>query len=309
MLVAQLSTDDLDAAVRATRDVFPGFLAAPGDEPPHFEISAYRVDGLTYFDYAFSGLNAHFEVPSAAGFAAAEMDLNGRMTVGRDTVDVSRPFAVPKTSTADVVSVHSQVTQFDESQLLAFVRRDLGRDGFELRMLGFSAVSAQAATHWRSAASLFRERLRDGLADEPLIGASLRQLLFAAYLYAFPSTWSEAGDPSDGSRAVPASLRRAMTYMEEHAHEPITTADMAGAARMSSRGLQAAFRRTLDVSPTDYLRRVRLDRVRRELLTADPSAGSTVADIARRWGFAHLGRFAHYYRASFGENPNQTLRA
>jgi transcriptional regulator GlxA family with amidase domain len=74
------------------------------------------------------------------------------------------------------------------------------------------------------------------------------------------------------------------------------------------RGLQDAFRRNLDASPADYLRRLRLDRVRQDLLAADPLSGATVAGIARRWGFVHLGRFAQTYRTAFGELPGSTLQ-
>ena len=55
-----------------------------------------------------------------------------------------------------------------------------------------------------------------------------------------------------------------------------------------------------------YLRSVRLDSVRGELQA--PGPGTTVAAVAHRWGFAHLGRFTAYYRRRYGESPSQTLR-
>jgi len=33
-----------------------------------------------------------------------------------------------------------------------------------------------------------------------------------------------------------------------------------------------------------------------------------VAEVARRFGFAELGRFAGTYRATFGETPSTTLQ-
>ncbi|WP_415858950.1 helix-turn-helix domain-containing protein [Agromyces laixinhei] len=44
-----------------------------------------------------------------------------------------------------------------------------------------------------------------------------------------------------------------------------------------------------------------------ELTREDPNEGS-VSEIARRWGFVNLGRFAAAYRREFGENPSETLR-
>jgi transcriptional regulator GlxA family with amidase domain len=65
-------------------------------------------------------------------------------------------------------------------------------------------------------------------------------------------------------------------------------------------------RRYVGGSPTAHLRRVRLDRVRAELSAARP--GTTVSDVAYRWGFTHLGRFAGAYAKRFGEPPSTTLR-
>jgi transcriptional regulator GlxA family with amidase domain len=72
--------------------------------------------------------------------------------------------------------------------------------------------------------------------------------------------------------------------------------------------VQEAFRRHLDTTPIGYLRRVRLERAHNDLAAADPGAGSTVAEIAARWGFAHHGRFAALYQDSYGRSPSQTLR-
>ena len=57
-----------------------------------------------------------------------------------------------------------------------------------------------------------------------------------------------------------------------------------------------------------YLRRQRLERVREELLVAAPGAVN-VTEVATRWGFTHLSRFAASYRAAFSENPSDTLRS
>jgi AraC-like DNA-binding protein len=37
------------------------------------------------------------------------------------------------------------------------------------------------------------------------------------------------------------------------------------------------------------------------------TAGATVAEVARGWGFADPGRFADYYRACYGVSPSRTL--
>jgi AraC-like DNA-binding protein len=51
----------------------------------------------------------------------------------------------------------------------------------------------------------------------------------------------------------------------------------------------------------------RLKEVRRTLRDADPDAVH-VAEVAQRFGFTQLGRFAGRYRAMFGETPSATLQ-
>ena len=103
-------------------------------------------------------------------------------------------------------------------------------------------------------------------------------------------------------RAPPAAVE----YAHEHAHLPITTTDLAQVANISLRALQGAFVRILDTTPNAYLRQLRLDRIHDELTRAEP-ASTTVADVAKRWGFAHAGRFSAAYAERFGCYPSETL--
>jgi AraC-like DNA-binding protein len=100
----------------------------------------------------------------------------------------------------------------------------------------------------------------------------------------------------------PRTLRRALQFMTENVSEPLTLTDLAEAAGCSPRTLNSAFRDYLAVTPMTYLRNLRLERVREELLGADDPIGA----IAYRWGFTHLGRFAGVYSRRFGELPSQT---
>lgn len=104
-----------------------------------------------------------------------------------------------------------------------------------------------------------------------------------------------------------ARLRAAVEFLHEHAAEPLTVSDVARAADLSVRALQESFQRTLDRTPMNYLREVRLRRVRNDLQRADPT-GASVAQIAARWGFTHMGRFSGEYLRRFGEYPRHTLR-
>ncbi|MCJ1714357.1 helix-turn-helix domain-containing protein [Curtobacterium sp. VKM Ac-2922] len=112
---------------------------------------------------------------------------------------------------------------------------------------------------------------------------------------------------ADPAQRAGARLRTAIEYLEAHAHEAVTVTAIADAAGLSVRGLQDSFQRTLDQSPMAYLREMRLRRAQEDLLLLDPGE-SSVAEVARRWGFTHMGRFSAEYASRFGEYPRHTLR-
>lgn len=128
-------------------------------------------------------------------------------------------------------------------------------------------------------------------------------MLTAITVEAFELT-NAAEDPVDRDQAV---TRRAITEMQAHLAEPISIPDIAQAAGVSLRGLQTVFDRELGVSPLLHLRQLRMEAARRALL-AEAERGTTVADVARRFGYSNSGRFSTHYRNEFGESPASTLQ-
>ena len=82
---------------------------------------------------------------------------------------------------------------------------------------------------------------------------------------------------------------------------------LCAAIGVPERTLQACCVEFLGMSPSRYLRLRRFNMVRAALRRADP-ATATVAEIAQRYVFMDLGRFASDYREIFGEMPSATLR-
>jgi len=117
---------------------------------------------------------------------------------------------------------------------------------------------------------------------------------------------SDAGSPlSPGERW--RVVRRAEAFLEAQADPAVRIEDLCRAAATSLSRLERAFRETFGMSPHRYLTLGRLGAVRRELLRRGASA--SVTEVAMRWGFFHLGRFAQDYRRHFAELPSQTVRA
>jgi transcriptional regulator GlxA family with amidase domain len=104
-----------------------------------------------------------------------------------------------------------------------------------------------------------------------------------------------------------STVGRAVAFIELRAHDDISAVDIAAAAFVTIRAVQLAFRRQLGITPLGYLRQIRLERAREQMLSAG-SCGMTVSSVAADWHFASASRFAAYYRDAYGELPGETLR-
>lgn len=164
--------------------------------------------------------------------------------------------------------------------------------------------AVNGSTSVRRAVRFYGDVMPTEAFESPLVRANLLEVLLSVTAQQLVGE-----DLAPQRAAVPAALGRAEDFLRAHAAEPISIADAAEAAGLSVRGLQDQFQRGLDLTPTQYLRNVRLDGVRAELVRAHVDGRTvSVADVARRWGFAHMGRFAGYYATAFGETPTKTLR-
>lgn len=183
-----------------------------------------------------------------------------------------------------------------------------GRTQQPVRFTGYQPVSARAARQWKDTYAYIRDSVPAGTAaaGEHLITASLARLMVTTALAVFPNNALTDPTIEDRRDSHPATLRRAVAFIEDNAHRDISVADIAGAAHVTIRAVQLAFARHLETTPLAYLRRVRLDCARRDLLAADP-ARRTVAGVAYRWGFHSSSRFAVLYRQAYGVPPSHTI--
>jgi len=112
--------------------------------------------------------------------------------------------------------------------------------------------------------------------------------------------YEDKSSPRTRSRAV----AKAVEVMLAHLGENIQISRICREAGVSWRTLDRAFSEKFGVGPKRYYLRVRLNRVRSDLIRK--SDGDRISDIANRWGFWHLGQFAHDYYNMFGELPSDT---
>lgn len=169
-------------------------------------------------------------------------------------------------------------------------------------------ASAALGQYWSGLARYGADVLASQAFDEPLVRADLTRNLAVGLLECFPLM----GDREERYLSMEAQAnryRRAVQFLDDSAPGPVTVEDAARAAGTTTEALVRAFRANhpLGLTPAQYLRRTRMDAAHRDLAAGDPTAGDTVKDIAARWGFAHPGRFARYYRQIYGVTPRHTL--
>ncbi|AMM18979.1 hypothetical protein AX769_01030 [Frondihabitans sp. PAMC 28766] len=157
---------------------------------------------------------------------------------------------------------------------------------------------------WQQTVKAYR---RDVLEAPDVYGHDLLRAEATRYLVMSAISAFGLVDEPDRHASGSAAIKRAIAYIDEHRRSPLTVQDIASAARLSQRGLLLAFRRERGLAPMQYVRAARLAGARSDLLTADPTRGDTVADIAACWGFTNPGRFANHYRIAYGESPRDTL--
>lgn len=101
-------------------------------------------------------------------------------------------------------------------------------------------------------------------------------------------------------------LFRVIDYLRQDPAANLPLHELCGIAGIGERSLQYAFREELGLTPKEFMTRRRLHHARQDLLFLERGETS-VAEIALKYRFLELGRFAGEYKRIFGELPSRTL--
>ena len=94
-------------------------------------------------------------------------------------------------------------------------------------------------------------------------------------------------------------LEQAFTYINDHYCEKITLEEVAASVDMSSNYFSSYFRRVANISFSDYVTRLRVNRAR-EMLREN---GANVTEIAMDCGFNNISNFYRLYKKHMGKTP------
>lgn len=197
----------------------------------------------------------------------------------------------------------SDVTFVDAAALDALVD-PFPDDGPGIRFLDHDAVTPADAQRFSTTFGYLWEMARQE--PSPLVSGAATRLMLTTLLDVCPNTHGPEPTSSDSRDAHPEVLKRAIAWIDSHASEDFSIADVARAARVGVQAVQLAFRRHLDMSAGQYVRRIRLHHAHDELAASDADTVS-VAEVAKRWGFADVEQFVMQHRMVFGEDPQCIL--
>ena len=173
-----------------------------------------------------------------------------------------------------------------------------GASGPCLRLKDNNRRRALIATwaRWMRLTRARPELLNDGTASTLMEEETLRAVLDSV----------EPQEQLPKSRARSELARRTEGFLRSAIDTKVTMREMQAALGVPLRTLYGSFLAEFGEPPLRYWRALRLDAARADLRAARD--GSSVAEIAMKWGFEHLGRFSVNYRLTFGESPSKTFR-
>ena len=311
-----VTTSDVDDAHQKIAELFCRHDLVPQARGTSVDMklrSLHRGDvGIEYLDY---GAEVRINPEGLEDFHLVQIPLSGHalMKVGNDVVESSPKLATvppvdrPFSMTWDAGTPHLIV--YVRRLALASVAEQLYGEGPQGGLnLGYSMDlnGSLGRAFLRSVVEL-----HDDMISEPGRGAPafvqnlLADTMLSRLLMAMENK------PADGDVRNPGAesklIRRFRELLDRHAAEDLAVPDMAENLGVSVRTLQLALRAEVGATPSELLRRVRLDRARERLLEAEPGQENIVS-IAERCGFSHQGRFSAAYLETFGELPSETLR-
>jgi len=268
---------------------------------------------LNYLDYGAEVLITPGELTS---FFLMQIPLNGSAEIrcGSQEVHSTTRFASLASPTEFLdMQWHADTPQFlvhfDRTALEKALGEILGQKvTVPLRFDLCIDTSTVSFTRWRGLVEMLRQDAES--TDRKMHVAVRKQLedtVKCALITEFHNNYSDSLERF-ARPAVPRAIRRAMQICEESPEQSHTVTELARSVGVSVRSLQAGFRAHVGMTPTDYLRDVRLQRVHADLKSPSLEHAS-IGQIAFGWGFTHLGRFSHMYHARFGELPSQTSKS
>ncbi|MCR3721988.1 MULTISPECIES: AraC family transcriptional regulator [Prauserella salsuginis group] len=282
---------------------------------PTSDMSAATIGPVSLIYLRHYGSDVRVEIPEVLSYYDVHFAL-----AGTNRIDCADSSVLLGPSTGGIISPCMHTTmrfgtgytqlhvRIDREALEKQLERMLGRTLYDPVLFNLRVdMTAPASATWVRTIALLAHDLDDptGLGSSPEGASAWANFLIAGLLSAQPHNYSTELRRDDSRSTVPYRVRRVLALIESEPEADLSLKSLSAFAGVSERTLQRDFRTVLDVAPRQYVERVRLARAHDDLVHAK---GRTVAEIANRWGFGHVPRFAAAFRRRYGRSPSAVLR-
>ena len=101
------------------------------------------------------------------------------------------------------------------------------------------------------------------------------------------------------------SVKKAVELINDQVNNLFSIPQLCAMVGVSERTLLSAFKEKYKVSPSNYIKAFRLNKVKQEIYNSE---GKTISKIAGKYHFWHMGQFAKDFKKQFGVLPSEVRK-
>ena len=133
-----------------------------------------------------------------------------------------------------------------------------------------------------------------------------QELLLSSMLSLYNNNYKQALNNLSRNTIIPRHVKKACDYMNVYLDKKISLTELENHTGVTARTLQNGFKNNFGVSPLEYLRKLRLERVHSYL--NDDKRGGSLKLILQECGVHNTGRFAKLYKRRYGQTPSKSYK-
>ncbi|MEM8562578.1 MAG: AraC family transcriptional regulator [Pseudomonadota bacterium] len=270
-------------------------------------------DGIS-FNYMGYGPESQIEPGYLGDFYLLQLPVKGSAMILADgkqidshhgRASVLNPSAYTKMTWSD--GCEQLMLQISKEKIHTALSTCLGRE-FTGHLVFSPFMDTQIGRHaswWRHIVRFIDEfNSPDSFYQTPDMIANELNNIVRGLLYSLEHNYSnEMGDVN--RTVLPKHVRQAADYIREHASQSLSIDQLVHMTGVSERSLFEGFKRSLHITPMQFLQKTRLANVRQQLLSPE-KVSLSITEIALNNGFTQLGRFSAMYRSVYNELPSET---
>lgn len=144
--------------------------------------------------------------------------------------------------------------------------------------------------------------------DPATLSERARLYYIKLFIHALLETWFDQKKSTDSllRKSTHPYIEQVRNYVLDHPMHCPSIDELSALCLISRKSLYNIFARELNITPNQFVRQLKMERIYHDLCIK--KSAKNITEIAFRYGFTSLGRFAAEYRKQFGELPSETLR-